>query len=242
MTPSSRPGPRCSPSDSPRRRPAAARCRTPAADGAEPMAGYTRGESIGGGPLGSVHRGKHVALGTDVCIKELKDIFGYFSFLQRGEVLKRLKRELCAQAQVRHPAVVTIFDQAVEGARPYVVMELLSGSLRDRLDGAGGKGLPVAPVDPDLPPAVLRAARRARLGADAPQPQAGERPLRRLRQREARRLRPLAGHRGRAGQGAAPGLRRTGSLSYLAPELITAEGRRARRRTSTGWASSSTRC
>ena len=105
---------------------------------------YTRGEAIGGGPLGSVHRGKHLGLGTDVCIKELKDIFGYFSFLQRGEVLKRLKRELCAQAQVRHPAVVAIVDQSVEGQRPYVVMELLSGSLRDRLERAGGKSLPVA--------------------------------------------------------------------------------------------------
>jgi eukaryotic-like serine/threonine-protein kinase len=105
---------------------------------------YTRGEAIGGGPLGSVHRGKHLALGTDVCIKELKDIFGYFSFLQRGEVLRRLKRELCAQAQVRHPAVVGIIDQSVDGARPYVVMELLNGSLRDRLERAGGKSLPVA--------------------------------------------------------------------------------------------------
>ena len=54
-----------------------------------------------------LHRGKHAALGPDVCVKELKDIFGYFSFLQRGEVIKRLKKELCAQAQVRHPAVVT---------------------------------------------------------------------------------------------------------------------------------------
>jgi serine/threonine protein kinase len=59
-------------------------------------------------------------------------------------VLKRLKREFCAQAQVRHPAVVTIIDQVVDGARPYVVMDLLSGSLRDRLEGAGGKSLPVA--------------------------------------------------------------------------------------------------
>ena len=116
-----------------------------AAEGGTDIDGrYTRGDAIGGGPLGSVHRGKHLGLGTDVCIKELKDIFGYFSFLQRGEVLKRLKRELCAQAQVRHPAVVAILDQSVEGQRPYVVMELLSGSLRDRLERAGGKSLPVA--------------------------------------------------------------------------------------------------
>ena len=116
-----------------------------AAEGGGDLDGrYTRGDAIGGGPLGSVYRGKHAALGTDVCIKELKDIFGYFSFLQRNDVLKGLKRELCAQAQVRHPAVVAILDQSVDGQRPYVVMELLSGSLRERLDRAGGKSLPVA--------------------------------------------------------------------------------------------------
>jgi hypothetical protein len=120
------------------------RAPAPAEAGADLDGRYTRGEAIGGGPLGSVYRGKHLGLGTDVCIKELKDIFGYFSFLQRGEVLKRLKRELCAQAQVRHPAVVSVIDQGVDGARPYVVMELLNGSLRDRLDRAGGKSLPVA--------------------------------------------------------------------------------------------------
>src|SRR4029079_19803736 len=38
----------------------------PAAHAAADMDGrYTRGQSIGGGPLGSVHRGKHVGLGTD---------------------------------------------------------------------------------------------------------------------------------------------------------------------------------
>jgi hypothetical protein len=119
------------------------RASAPAEAAADLDGRYSKGEAIGGGPLGAVHRGKHVALGTEVCIKELKDIFGYFSFLQRGEVLKRLKRELCAQAQVRHPAVVSILDQSIEGARAYVVMELLAGSLRDRLERAGGKSLPV---------------------------------------------------------------------------------------------------
>ncbi|HZX42382.1 MAG TPA: serine/threonine-protein kinase [Myxococcaceae bacterium] len=119
------------------------RASAPAEAAADLDGRYSKGEAIGGGPLGAVHRGRHVALGTEVCIKELKDIFGYFSFLQRGEVLKRLKRELCAQAQVRHPAVVSILDQSIEGARAYVVMELLAGSLRDRLERAGGKSLPV---------------------------------------------------------------------------------------------------
>ncbi|MCA2981635.1 MAG: serine/threonine protein kinase [Myxococcaceae bacterium] len=105
---------------------------------------YQKFDPIGSGPLGTVYKGKHNALGLDVCVKELKDIFGYFSFLQRGEVIKRLKKELCAQAQVRHPGVVQVLDQNTDVARPYFVMELCKGSLRERLDASGGKGIPVA--------------------------------------------------------------------------------------------------
>lgn len=104
---------------------------------------YQKQDQIGSGPLGTVFKGKHNALGLDVCVKELKDIFGYFSFLQRGEVIKRLKKELCAQAQVRHPGIVSIIDQNTDVARPYFVMELCKGSLREKLDATGGKGIPV---------------------------------------------------------------------------------------------------
>jgi eukaryotic-like serine/threonine-protein kinase len=102
---------------------------------------YVKFDPVGSGPLGTVFKGKHNALGVEVCVKELKDIFGYFSFLQRGEVIKRLKKELCAQAQVRHPGVVAILDQNTDVARPYFVMELLKGSLREKLDAAAGKPL-----------------------------------------------------------------------------------------------------
>jgi hypothetical protein len=104
---------------------------------------YVKYDPIGSGPLGTVFKGKHNALGLDICVKELKDIFGYFSFLQRGEVIKRLKKELCAQAQVRHPAVVQVLDQNTDVARPYYVLELLKGNLREKLDAGGGKGINV---------------------------------------------------------------------------------------------------
>jgi hypothetical protein len=104
---------------------------------------YQKGDQLGSGPLGTVFKGRHNALGLDVCVKELKDIFGYFSFLQRGEVIKRLKKELCAQAQVRHPGIVAIIDQNTDVARPYFVMELCRGTLREKLDASGGKGIPV---------------------------------------------------------------------------------------------------
>jgi serine/threonine protein kinase len=104
---------------------------------------YTKFDSIGSGPLGTVFKGRQNSLGTEVAVKELKDIFGYFSFLQRSDVVKRLKAELCAQAQVRHPGVVCILDQNTDVGRPYVVMELLRGNLRERMDQTGGKGLSV---------------------------------------------------------------------------------------------------
>jgi hypothetical protein len=197
--------------------------RAPAAaeGGADIDGRYTRGDAIGGGPLGSVHRAKHVALGIDVCIKELKDIFSYFSFLQRNEVLKRLKRELCAQAQVRHPAVVAILDQSVDGQRPYVVMELLSGSLRERLDKAGGKSLPVAEsIRTFLQLSyALRAAHASGLTHHNLKPEnvlfdvygnarLGDFGLSRVIEVEP-------------GRGLPQVFVGTGSLSYLAPELIT---------------------
>ena len=104
---------------------------------------YVKYDPVGSGPLGTVFKGKHNALGLDICVKELKDIFGYFSFLQRGEVIKRLKKELCSQAQVRHPGIVQVLDQNTDVARPYFVLELCKGSLREKLDQAGGKGVPV---------------------------------------------------------------------------------------------------
>jgi hypothetical protein len=104
---------------------------------------YQKFDPIGTGPLGTVFKGRFNSLGLDICIKELKDIFGYFSFLQRGEVLKRLKKELCAQAQVRHSAIAQIIDQNVDTPRPYFVVELLRASLKEKLDAGGGKGVPV---------------------------------------------------------------------------------------------------
>ncbi len=111
--------------------------------GAELDLRYVKYESLGGGALAVVYRGKQTGLGIDVAIKEMRDIFAYFSFLQRGEVVKKLKKEICAQAQLRHPGVVGILDQNAEVSRPYYVQELMSGSLRQKIEAAGGKGLPV---------------------------------------------------------------------------------------------------
>jgi len=123
--------------------PAASPAAPAAPKGIELDMRYQKFDPIGSGPLGTVFKGRFNSLGLDICIKELKDIFGYFSFLQRGEVLKRLKKELCAQAQVRHAGIAQIVDQNVDSARPYFVVELLRGSLKEKLEAGGGKGVPV---------------------------------------------------------------------------------------------------
>jgi hypothetical protein len=102
---------------------------------------YSRLEPIGQGPLAAVFRARVNSLNVEVCVKELKDLPAYFSFLQRTEIGKRLKKELCAQAQVRHPCVVQVLDQTTEGSRPHFVTDLLYGSLKDRLAQKAGKGL-----------------------------------------------------------------------------------------------------
>jgi serine/threonine protein kinase len=112
---------------------------------AESEARFVKYDALGQGPLATVYRGRHTALGLDVAIKELKDIFGYFAFLQRAEVIKRLKREICAQALVRHPGVVALLDQGCDVTRPFYVMELCSGgNLRQRIEASGGRGLAAA--------------------------------------------------------------------------------------------------
>jgi serine/threonine protein kinase len=44
---------------------------------------------------------------------------------------------------VRHSGIAQIVDQNVDSARPYFVVELLRGSLKEKLEAGGGKGVAV---------------------------------------------------------------------------------------------------
>ena len=85
------------------------------------------------GGMGAVYRARRLLLGDEVAIKVV---------LPGGSgpgALERFLRESRACAQLRHPHIVSIFDyQADDPARPFLVMELLSGpSLRDELAARG---------------------------------------------------------------------------------------------------------
>jgi hypothetical protein len=102
---------------------------------------YTRYDAIGSGGIGTVFKGRHNALALDVALKEIKDLFSYFNFLQRSEVVRHLKQVVEQMSNLNHPLIVKIIDENVEVAHPYFVMEFLTGSNLKEL--MGGSPLPI---------------------------------------------------------------------------------------------------
>lgn len=103
---------------------------------------YQRGEAIGQGPLGTVYTGHHSSLGLTVAVKEIR-----VEAVNRihGDVARlgaRLKEEVGAQARLRHPGIVVVYDLDVTVPQPFAVLELCEGgSVRDRLQVNDGNGL-----------------------------------------------------------------------------------------------------
>ena len=111
----------------------------PPAGGVRHDAKFIRFEATGTGTIGTVFKGKHAVLGVEVAIKEIKDIFTFFSFLQRGDVVTRLKEELSAAAALSHPCILPILDVNLEVGNPYYVMEYApGGNLRQYTAASGG--------------------------------------------------------------------------------------------------------
>ena len=89
---------------------------------------------IGSGAMGSVYEATHVDLKKGVALKIIHP-----SFAAHAEIRARFLREGEAASRIRHDHVVDVTDFGIEGAVPFLVMELLDGeSLAARLqrDGA----------------------------------------------------------------------------------------------------------
>ncbi|MEV5878183.1 serine/threonine-protein kinase [Streptomyces sp. NPDC052101] len=92
---------------------------------------------LGEGGMGTVWRARDEVLHREVAVKEVRAPAG----LPASEVERmyaRLEREAWAAARVANRNVVTVYDVALEGGRPWIVMELVRGlSLADQLEAEG---------------------------------------------------------------------------------------------------------
>ncbi|EST22003.1 hypothetical protein M878_35830 [Streptomyces roseochromogenus subsp. oscitans DS 12.976] len=92
---------------------------------------------LGEGGMGTVWRARDEVLHREVAVKEVRAPAGLpASDVER--MYARLEREAWAAARVSNRNVVTVYDVALEGGRPWIVMELVHGlSLADQLEAEG---------------------------------------------------------------------------------------------------------
>ncbi|MFJ9077157.1 serine/threonine-protein kinase [Streptomyces sp. NPDC102278] len=92
---------------------------------------------LGRGGMGIVWRARDEVLGREVAVKEVRAPAG-LDAAEVDRLYRRLEREAWAAARVSHRGVVTVYDVASEGSRPWIVMELIRGlSLAEVLEGEG---------------------------------------------------------------------------------------------------------
>src|SRR5688572_2103946 len=90
---------------------------------------------LGQGGMGVVWAARHLTLETDVAVKLIRPE----RVAANPALVARFHREARATARIAHPHVVQVMDYgAVDGAVPYLVMELLRGfSLAELLERGG---------------------------------------------------------------------------------------------------------
>ncbi|MGV9913199.1 protein kinase domain-containing protein [Streptomyces tendae] len=127
-------------------------------DGERVIAGrYRLLSPLGEGGMGTVWRARDELLRREVAVKEVRAPAG-LPQTDVGRMYARLEREAWAAARISHPNVVTVYDVATDGGRPWIVMELVRGlSLADLLDAEG----PLEPGRAALIGAEVLAALRA---------------------------------------------------------------------------------
>ncbi len=98
---------------------------------------YEKLASIGSGGMGTVYRARQVALNREVALKEIRDLFGFFSEDQRNEIVRRFTDVVRAWGNLAHPNILPIHDVNLWVEFPYVVTELApNGSARRLINDA----------------------------------------------------------------------------------------------------------
>src|ERR1700759_2487752 len=80
-------------------------------------------EPIGEGAMGSVYRAERIKLGRIVAIKVMNE-----RLPDEMASRRRFEREATSMAKLEHPHCASVLDIGVHNARPYVVMDFVSGT------------------------------------------------------------------------------------------------------------------
>ena len=105
----------------------------PSADTGRVIAGRYRLQApIGRGAMGVVWRARDQLLDRDVAIKEVQ-IADTLTEAERATAFQRTLREAKTAARLNHPAVVTVYDVAEDGGRPWIVMQLVHAQSLDQV-------------------------------------------------------------------------------------------------------------
>jgi hypothetical protein len=92
---------------------------------------YEKLATIGTGGVGTVYRARQVPLNREVALKEIRELFNFFSEEQRDEIVRRFTEVVRAVAGLAHPNILPIHDVNLDREFPYVVSELApNGSAR----------------------------------------------------------------------------------------------------------------
>src|SRR5689334_17957423 len=75
---------------------------------------YEKLATIGSGGMGTVYRARQVALNREVALKEIRDLFGFFSEDQRNEITRRFTDVVRAWGNLAHPNILPIHDRSEE--------------------------------------------------------------------------------------------------------------------------------
>ena len=98
---------------------------------------YEKLAQIGSGGMGTVYRARQVALNREVAMKEVRDLFGFFSEDQRNEIVKRFTDVVRAWGNLAHPNILPIHDVNIWAEYPYLITELApNGSARRLINDA----------------------------------------------------------------------------------------------------------
>ncbi|HYB16411.1 MAG TPA: protein kinase [Streptosporangiaceae bacterium] len=110
----------------------------PLGDTGRVIAGRYRLEApIGRGAMGVVWRARDQLLDRDVAVKEVQ-IAETLTDEEKANAYQRTLREAKTAARLSHPGVVTVYDVAEDGGRPWIVMQLVSAQSLDQVLAASG--------------------------------------------------------------------------------------------------------